>query len=112
VRESTEAERLYRETVVPKARANVEAAQADYVTGNIPFLTLIEAERNVIGLQDRYYEIVTDYFRRRAALERAVGGPLAAAPTACGRATPTSPPATGAEELPAPRPAGRGEPGK
>jgi outer membrane protein TolC len=80
VRESVDAERLYRETVVPKARANVEAAQADYVTGNIPFLTLIEAQRNVIGLQDRYHEIVADCFRRRAALDRAVGEPATPAP--------------------------------
>jgi outer membrane protein TolC len=76
VRESEQAVRLYEQTVVPAARTNVRAAQADYVTGNIPFLTLIEAERNVIGLQDRYYEIVADYFRRRATLERVIGGPL------------------------------------
>jgi len=41
---------------------------------------LIEAERNVIGLRDRYYELVAEYFRRLAALERAVGGPLSPTP--------------------------------
>jgi outer membrane protein TolC len=81
VRESEQAVRLYEQTVVPAARRNVRAAQADYVTGNIPFLTLIEAERNVIGLQDRYHEIVADYFRRRATLERASGGPLVSPPS-------------------------------
>jgi outer membrane protein TolC len=84
VRESEQAARLYEKTVVPAARRNVRAAQADYVTGSIPFLTLIEAERNAIGLQDRYHEIVADYFRRRAALERAVGGPLVPPPGAPG----------------------------
>src|SRR5262249_34502466 len=65
--------------VVPAARRQAKTADPEYVTGKIPLVTLIEAQRNVIGLQDRYYEAVTDYFRRLAALERAVGGPLAPA---------------------------------
>jgi outer membrane protein TolC len=68
--------RLYAKSVLPAAEQNVKAAQPAYVTGKIPFLSLIEAERNVIGLRDRYYELVADYFRRLAALERAVGGPI------------------------------------
>jgi outer membrane protein TolC len=76
VRESEQAVRLYQKEIVPAARRNVQAAQADYKTGRLPFVTLIEAERGVIGLQDRYYEIIADYFRRRATLERVVGGPL------------------------------------
>src|SRR5262249_23699478 len=67
---------LYRDTILKAAEANVKAAQAAYVTGKIPFLSLIEAQRNVVGLRDRYYEALADYFRRRAALERAVGGEL------------------------------------
>src|SRR5262249_41699714 len=67
---------LYRDTILKAAEANVKAAQAAYVTGKIPFLSLIEAQRNVVNLRDRYYEAVADYFRRRAALDRAVGGPL------------------------------------
>jgi outer membrane protein TolC len=69
---------LYRDTILPAAEANVQAAQAAYVTGKIPFLSLIEAQRNVVSLRDRYYEAVAEYFRRRAELERAVGGPLPA----------------------------------
>jgi outer membrane protein TolC len=80
VRESERNERLYREEIVPAARRQVKAADPEYVTGKIPLVTLIEAQRNVIGLQDRYYEAVADYVRRLAALERAVGGPLAPAP--------------------------------
>jgi outer membrane protein TolC len=67
---------LYRDTILKAAEANVKAAQSAYVTGKIPFLSLIEAQRNVVGLRDRYYEAVADYFRRRATLERAVGAPL------------------------------------
>jgi hypothetical protein len=41
-----------------------------------PFLSPIEARRNQAGLRDRYFEALADYHRRRAALERAVSGPL------------------------------------
>jgi len=76
VRESEEVVRLYEKTILPAAQQNVKAAQSAYTTGRIPFLSLVEAQRNVVGLQDRYYEALADYFRRRAALERVVGGPL------------------------------------
>jgi outer membrane protein TolC len=74
--ESRRVARLYEQDVLPAARANVKSAQAAYTTGKIPFLSLVEAERDVIRLQDRYYEAVADYFRRLAALDRATGGPL------------------------------------
>jgi cobalt-zinc-cadmium efflux system outer membrane protein len=78
VQRSERSVRLYRDTILRSAEANVRAAQAAYVTGKVPFLSLIEAERNVVGLRDRYYEALADYFRRRATLERVVGGPVAA----------------------------------
>ena len=68
--------RLYRDTILKAAETNVKAAQSAYVTGKTPFLSLIEAQRNLVMLRDRYYEAVADYFRRHAALERAVGGAL------------------------------------
>jgi outer membrane protein TolC len=73
---------LYEKTILPAARANVESAQAAYITGKIPFLTLIEAQRSQVGLRDRYYESSAEYFRRRATLERVVGGPLSPEQTA------------------------------
>jgi outer membrane protein TolC len=76
VERSDKSVRLYRDTILKAAEANVKAAQAAYITGKIPFLSLIEAQRNVVNLRDRYYEALADYFRRRAALERAVGGPV------------------------------------
>jgi outer membrane protein TolC len=80
--ESRRVVRLYDKDVLPAARANVKSAQSAYMTGKIPFLSLVEAERDVVRLQDRYYEAVADYFRRLAALERAVGGPVTPAPPA------------------------------
>jgi outer membrane protein TolC len=78
--ESRRVVRLYEKDVLPAARANVKSAQAAYVTGKAPFLSLVEAERDVVRLQDRYHEAVADYFRRLAALERAAGGPPGPAP--------------------------------
>jgi outer membrane protein TolC len=61
--------RLYQDTILKAADLNVKAAQAAYVAGKIPFLSLIEAQPNLVNLRDRYYEALSDYFRRRATLE-------------------------------------------
>jgi outer membrane protein TolC len=81
VRESEKAVRLYQERILPAARENVKSAQPAYVTGKIPFLTLVETERSLVRLLDRYYDALAETMRRRAALERAIGGPIAPVPT-------------------------------
>jgi outer membrane protein TolC len=70
--------RLYEKSILPDAKKNVEAAQAAYEAGNVkvPFLNLVVAQQSRVMLLDRYHEAVADYFRRRATLERVVGGPL------------------------------------
>lgn len=78
VREADVVVKLYEEKIMPAAEANVKEAQAGYTNNKIPFLNLVEAQRNAVGLKDRYYEAVAEVARRRAALERAVGGPLPA----------------------------------
>jgi outer membrane protein TolC len=74
--ESAQVVRLYEKTIMPAAERNVADARSAYETARIPFLSLIEAQRNRVGLRDRYYEALADYFRRMATLERVVGGPL------------------------------------
>jgi len=76
IQESWRTVRIYEQTILPAAGKNVEAAESAYETGKVPFLSLIEAQRNRVTLQDRYYEAIADYFRRRASLERVIGGPL------------------------------------
>lgn len=66
--------RLYQDTILPAAGKNVQSAEAAYTNTKIPFLSLVEAQRNAVNLRDRYYEVLADYFRRRAELERAIGG--------------------------------------
>jgi outer membrane protein TolC len=82
LRTSEESIRLYARTVLPAARQSVEAAESAYETGKVPFLSLIEAQRNEVMLLDRSYEALADSFRRRATLERVVGGPLTPLPAA------------------------------
>lgn len=74
VLESEKTVQLYDKTILPAARENVKSAIAAYTTGKTPFLSLIEAQRSLIGLRDRYYEASAEVYRRRATLERAIGG--------------------------------------
>jgi len=80
VHESERIVRLYEKKVLPDAELNVKTARADYMTGQIPAISVIEAERNRLNLYDRYYEAVADYFRRRATLERVTGESLVPLP--------------------------------
>jgi outer membrane protein TolC len=73
VRKSERALQVYETTILPAAKLNVTAAQAAYETAKIPFRALIEAQRNMVMLRDRYYEAVANYFRARAMLERMIG---------------------------------------
>jgi len=76
VRESQDIVKLYKQKILPDAKLNVDAAQSAYTNGKIAFLSLIEAERGLVMLRDRYHEVVADSYRRLATLERAVGEPL------------------------------------
>jgi outer membrane protein TolC len=73
-RESLRIVRLLDKEVLPAARQNVKAAQPAYMTGRIPLFTLLEAERNLVDLQDRYYQATAEFFRRRTALQRSLTG--------------------------------------
>ena len=56
LRESEDVVQLYAEKVLKAADANVKEAQAGYAATKIPFLNLIEAQRNRVILKDRYFE--------------------------------------------------------
>ena len=76
VRESERVVRLYETEILPAADLNVKSARAAYTAGQIPFLTLVEAQRSTVELRERYYETVAAHRRRLATLERMLGGPL------------------------------------
>ncbi|HEV3236559.1 MAG TPA: TolC family protein [Gemmataceae bacterium] len=74
LREANRIVDLYEKTLLPKSKGNVEAAESSYVGGRIPFVSLIEAQRGYVEIQDRYYEALAERFRRQANLERVTGG--------------------------------------
>jgi outer membrane protein TolC len=73
---SLETVRLYVETILPKAEANVESANSGYIATKVDFLRLVEAERQLIELQEKHQEAVAEFHRRRAELDRVVGTPI------------------------------------
>jgi outer membrane protein, heavy metal efflux system len=77
VLKSDKAVQLYQDKLLPAAELNAQAARTAYVAGRIPAQSRIEAERSLVLLRDRYYETLAESYRRRAALERVIGGPPA-----------------------------------
>lgn len=67
---------LYLDRILPAADGNLQAAQANYTTGNVDFLRLLDAERQYNNQQERYQQAVGEYQTRLAELERAIGGLL------------------------------------
>jgi outer membrane protein, heavy metal efflux system len=64
---------LYDQKIIPAARRNVESASIGYTAGTIDFLRLIDAERELIELQEKQQNAIADYHRRAAELERVIG---------------------------------------
>jgi outer membrane protein TolC len=76
LQESGETIRVYEDQILPSAHHSIEAAEASYTAGRLDFLRLIESQRQLLLLQDGYYEAVAEYQQRLAELERAVGAAL------------------------------------
>jgi outer membrane protein, heavy metal efflux system len=72
-RQAQQAVRLYDEKLLPTAQRNLQSAQANYTSGKLDFLRLIDAERQITAQRDMYYQAIAEYHRRLAELERAVG---------------------------------------
>ena len=73
VRGSRRTVRLYESKILPAAQDNVAAARAGYEAGTVDFLRLVEAQRQIIELREKHQMAITEYHRRSAELERAVG---------------------------------------
>jgi outer membrane protein TolC len=65
--------RLYSTTIVPAAQSSLESANAGYVAGRIDFLRLIQAQRDLLDLQEKQQETLAEVHRRQAELDRVVG---------------------------------------
>lgn len=72
--ESQHVVHLYEGKFLPVAEENLQAARAGYETGKGDFLALLTAERNLLLVQLAHEQAMSEYHRRWAELERAVGG--------------------------------------
>lgn len=71
--ESRQVLRLFEDRLLPVARDQIDAARAGFTASRNPFMSVIEAERNLRSLHLDYEMARADCDRRHAELERALG---------------------------------------
>jgi outer membrane protein TolC len=64
---------LYKTVLIPQAEQSMKSAEAGYISGIVSFLDLLDAERILLRIQFDYWKGYTDYLKRIADIERAVG---------------------------------------
>jgi outer membrane protein, heavy metal efflux system len=64
---------IFEERLLPIARQQVDAAQAAFISSQTPFVSLIDAEKNLRGVELDQQVAQADYDRRRGELDRALG---------------------------------------
>ncbi|MGW8265187.1 MAG: TolC family protein [Longimicrobiales bacterium] len=67
---------LYREDILPQARATVESALNAYRAGTVDFMTLVDAQMAVNRFRGEYFALVSSYGTSLAALETTIGREL------------------------------------
>ena len=76
VEESRQTAELYERKYLPFSEQNLKVARSNYDVGQINFLFLAQAQRQLIEVREKHQQTLTDYHRRMAELERVVGGNL------------------------------------
>jgi outer membrane protein TolC len=67
---------LYRDELVPLARATLQVARTDYGSGRGDFLNVLIAEKHRLDTELGLARLKSEYYRRLAELDRASGGGL------------------------------------
>jgi len=67
---------LYRERIVPEAKATVQSALSSYRVGQVDFMTLVDAQMTENQYEGELYQLQGEYGKAVAALESAVGRTL------------------------------------
>ena len=65
--------RLYRHTILPQARAAVQAALSSYRVGRVPFMALVDNQMTVNRYETEIYRLLADYAQALGELEALVG---------------------------------------
>ncbi len=63
--------------IISDAEQAVESARAAYITAGVDFLRLLESQRKLIANREKHVEALATLHRRRAELERIIGGSTA-----------------------------------
>jgi outer membrane protein TolC len=71
--------KLYRDTLLPQAEASFKASTAAYQNNRAEFMSLIDAQNLLLGIQTAYYKASSATDAGMADLERAIGAPITAA---------------------------------
>jgi outer membrane protein TolC len=74
--------KLYRDTLRPQAEAALKSASAAYEHDRTDFLNLIDSQNLQLDVETSYFKAAADFDTRIAELERAIGAPMPAAPSA------------------------------
>lgn len=67
---------LFREGIIPQARASLESAIAGYQVNKVDFLNLLNNHLTLFNYEVQYYRSLADHETKMAELEEAVGGKL------------------------------------
>ena len=68
---------LYKNVLIPQAEQSMKSAEIGYIAGIVSFLDLLDAQRILLQIEYGYWQAYTNYLKRIADMERAVGLPLA-----------------------------------
>jgi len=66
----------YRESLIPSAKHAFAASKDEYMQGKNDYLELLDAQRTLFDVQLQYIDILEDYHRKKAEVDRLVGLPL------------------------------------
>jgi len=67
---------LYREEILPQARAAAESSLSAYQAGSVDFMTLVDAQMAVNRFQGEYFSLLASYGTALAQLEMTIGRDL------------------------------------
>jgi outer membrane protein TolC len=67
---------LYREDILPQARAAVESSLSSYRVGALDFMALVDAQVAVNRFEAEYFDLIASYGIALARLERTIGRDL------------------------------------
>lgn len=73
LQESERVLQLFESRLLPIARERIDAARAGFITGQNPFMAVIEAEKNLRSVELEYLTARAEFASRRGQLDRALG---------------------------------------